>query len=206
MIELKDDDPDEFCIDFDNAEPVSLLPQEIGKVPICCHRCKSGNLEPQTSQGKLFETFTDLERHNADYHGFDCLVNAKEYQEFHPSQRSKEQWHFHKCVNCSKLCLTDKSYELHIKLEHNPEKANEAKKYHQMIAQTNKDKIDMKIQRQQLVEAILQIREEEKKEKDSKKINSWKTEGDPEAYDVDKVIEELNEVSLQIVKIKNFIS
>ena len=80
-------------------------------------------------------------------------------------------------------------------MEHNPKKANEAKKHHQMILQNNKDKIEKKIQRQQLVESILQIHEKEKKVKDSKKTNSWKTEGDPETYDVDKVLEELNEVS-----------
>ena len=62
--------------------------------------------------------------------------------------------------------------------------------------QTCKDKIDKKILRQQLVESILQIHKKEKTEKDSKKTNSWKTEGDPEANDADKVLEELNEVSL----------
>ena len=46
------------------------------------------------------------------------------------------------------------------------------------------------------MESILQIHKKEKTEKDSKKTNSWKTEGDPEANDVDKVLEELNEVSL----------
>ena len=186
-----------FCtlVVLKDPEAVPLFPEEIGNVPIFCQRCKADNLESSTLHGKLFETFSDLERHIVHHHGFDCVTIAKNHQEFHSNVGHEEKWHFHQWVNCTKLCLTDESYDLHIKLEHNPKKANEAKKHHQMILQNNKDKIEKKIQRQQLVESILQIHEKEKKVKDSKKTNSWKTEGDPETYDVDKVLEELNEVS-----------
>ena len=195
MVELKDEGPGGIYVDFNNPKSVPLFPQNIGKVPICCPRCKPDNLEPSIpSQGKLFETFSDLERHNVDYHGFDCHVLAKNYQEFYSDIRTKQRWHFRQCDDCGKLCLTDESYELHKKLEHNLQKANEAKNYYQMVLQSNKDKLDKKVQRQQLAESILQIHEKGKKEKGSKKTNSWKTEGDPEAYDVDKILEELDEV------------
>merc|ERR1712018_429975 len=121
----------------------------------------------------------------------DCFFTVKNYQElqFHPNLVSLQRWHFRQCVDCGKLCLNDESYGLHTNFEHNPKNQDCARLNHQRVWQTNKDKIDKKTQRKQLVESILQIHEKEKREKDSKKINSWKTEGDPEAYDVDKVLE-----------------
>ena len=204
MVELSDEGPCGLNVDFKNTEIFPLFPKEIGKEPYCCPKCKPDNLDLSIPlQEKLFETFTDLKKHNVENHGFTCFINAKNYQKFHHNLMLKQSWHFRECVDCGKLCLNDESYELHTNLEHDQELIDEAKTYHQLILQKNKNIIDKKIQRQQLVESILQIHEKEKKEKASKKTNSWKTEGDPEAYDVDKVLEELNEASflkLQIGK------
>ena len=83
-------------------------------------------------------------------------------------------------------------------LDHNQERAKKANQFLSMIMEFNKGAVDQRIQRQEMVESILKFREEDRTKVEAKdtgnKSGVWETEGDPEAYDIDKVLKELNEV------------
>ena len=176
-----------------NEATKSIFEDVVTKVTFSCSRCvpKLSESSQNPPTGKLFETFSSLKRHNEFYHNFevspDLLFEERESESF-----------LTLCDICQKLCLSSQSYSKHMNLDHNQERAKKANQFLSMIMEFNKGAVDQRIQRQEMVESILKFREEDRTKVEAKatsnKSGVWETKGDPEAYDIDKVLKELNEV------------
>ena len=183
--------------DSDRRATRSVFENVVTRVAFTCSRCVVLPNDRDQGHGqkhKLFETFSSLKSHNEFYHNY-------EYKTSHPDlvfQISEEQMRsdeFRICHHCQKLSVTLESHFQHLRLDHDPKKAEMATDFLAKSLECNKDKVDRKVQRAKLVKDIMKHRHDfATKQENTDKSSVWKTEGDPEAYDIDKVLKELNEV------------
>ena len=149
--------------------------------------------ERGTIQGKLFATIRDLRNHYILYHDFEFTDMDPEFdQDFNETLT----WSFGICEECDVLCLTEESLNFHKKVSHNSTNAEEVYRYFQFALSSNEDKIDKRVQRKHFVKSLL---ESHGGSQAQNKPSSWQTEGDPDAYDLDKVLRELNKVMIDTV-------
>ena len=144
-------------------------------------------------QGKLFATIKDLRNHYIFYHGFEFSNTDPELdQDFNEALT----WSFGICEQCDALCLTEESLNLHKQVSHNSINTEKVYRYFEFALSSNDDKIDKRVQRRHFVESFLKSHGGPQI---PNKPRSWQTEGDPDAYDLDKVLRELNEVKFDMV-------
>ena len=105
-------------------------------------------------------------------------------------------WSFGICEECDALCLTEESLNFHKQVSHSSIKTEKVYRYFQSALYLNDGKIDKRVQRWHFVESLLKSHGGPQI---PNKPSSWQTEGDPDAYDLDKVLRELNEVMIDTV-------
>ena len=198
--DIVDNGPTMLDMKARKLHPFLRMGRHVTKPPLVCSRCKFQPSVLDLDENDLivnrsFATFRELRKHHVTYHSF-------EYANIHPEldQDTDEEmeWSFGVCDQCDKLCLTEESLDLHKKMVHDHKYTLEAFQYFRSAVTSNRDKVDKTIQRSLFVESILKSYEERKMlpvvPKKPEEPNSWHTEGDPEAYDLDKVLRELGEV------------
>ena len=141
-------------------------------------------------QGKLFATIKDLRNHYIFYHGFEF---SNTDPELHQDFNEALTWSFGICEQCDALCLTEESLNFHKKTSHNSSNVKKVYQYFQTALDSNDACLDKRVQHRYFVESLMKSHNESQQ---AKKPNSWQTEGDPDAYDLDKVLRELNEVMI----------
>ena len=162
------------------------------RVSLTCSRCEvlpNVSESDQIPKGKLFETFSNLKSHNEFYHNFEYRTLNPDLV-FEISEEERSKYEFNLCHLCNRLCITPESYMKHLRLDHDPKKAEMANEFLTKTVEYNIFKVERKSQRERMVETILKYRDD--------KSSVWKTEGDPEAYDIDQVLKDLNEVCILV--------
>ena len=157
-------------------------------VPYDYHLDERGNI-----QGKLFATIRDLKNHYISYHDFEFTDMDPEFDQDFAETLT---WSFGICEECDALCLTEESLNFHKQVSHNSINTEKIYRYFQFALYSNDGKIDKRVQRRHYVESFLKSHGGPQI---PNKPRSWQTEGDPDAYDLDKVLRELNEVTFDMV-------